>query len=458
MLDGRIAEPDDALLAAQQGLGDRHGRRRRLDPGVHVRHRVTALPRAQATSTSISAVTQRSGATVMRAAIGISQSCATACSDITRAPPLAAARTRADSSGWSLRRNEPTISIASSDSISSIGMAEPGHAGHRLVEREVRLAQAEVDVLRADAAHQRAGKVELLDGRRGRDQRADRFGAMLALRTSASACADVVERDLPVDLVPGALLLDHRREQAVRRVDAFVGEAVAVRQPALVDRLVLERQHPHHAVVLDLHHQVRAERVVRRHRAPAGQLPGARLVAERLAGQRADRAQVDHVARQLGVHRAAQEAHDLRMLAAPGHAEFHDAADLLAEAHAAGALDAARHLLGRHQRADVLVEDDPLLLDVARGRGAVADGEVLQLAFAALVADRAVERMVDQQELHHALLRLDRLLGLGVAPSCRRSPASRRPAAAWAPSRPRPGTSGSWPRSTASCDSRNAGT
>ena len=36
-------------------------------------------------------------------------------------------------------------------------------------------------------------------------------------------------------------------------------------------------------------------------------------------------------------------------------------------------------------------------------------------------------------------------------------PAWRRPAAAWAPSRPRPGTCGSWPRSTASCGSRNAG-
>ncbi len=51
-------------------------------------------------------------------------------------------------------------------------------------------------------------------------------------------------------------------------------------------------------------------------------------------------------------------------------------------------------------------------LGVARGRRAVADREVLQLALAALVADRAVERMVDQQELHHALLRLDRLLGV----------------------------------------------
>ena len=66
--------------------------------------------------------------------------------------------------------------------------------------------------------------------------------------------------------------------------------------------------------------------------------------------------------------------------------------------------------------------------------------------------------MVDEQELHHALLRLDRLVAACVQHlHAVGRPAWRRPAAAWAPSRPRPGTCGSWPRSTASCDSRSAG-
>ncbi len=48
---------------------------------------------------------------------------------------------------------------------------------------------------------------------------------------------------------------------------------------------------------------------------------------------------------------------------------------------------------------------------VTRARGpAITDREVLQLAFAALVADRAIERVVDQQELHHRFLRLLGLL------------------------------------------------
>jgi hypothetical protein len=77
-------------------------------------------------------------------------------------------------------------------------------------------------------------------------------------------------------------------------------------------------------------------------------------------------------------------------------------------------MDAAAHLFHRDQRADILVEHDALLFGVARARAAIAHRQVLQLAFAALVADRAVERVVDEQELHHALLRLHRLVALGA--------------------------------------------
>ena len=148
--------------------------------------------------------------------------------------------------------------------------------------------------------------------------------------------------------------------QALVGIEALVGEAVLVREPALVDRLVLQRQHAHHAIALHLHDQVAAERIVRRHRLAARQLPRARRVAERLRRQRADRADVDRVAGELGIDRLADERDDLRVLAAADHAELHDAGDLLAEADAARALDAARHLLGRDQRAQVLVEHDAL--------------------------------------------------------------------------------------------------
>jgi len=223
---------------------------------------------------------------------------------------------------------------------------------------------------------------------------------------------DELERRLPVDLLPFAALLDHRGGEAILAGEGFIREAVLVGQPALVDFFVLERQHALDDVVLGLDDEVRAERIVRTHRLAPRQLPGARSEAEGLGGQRAHRAEVDDVARQLRVDGLLDEGHDLGVLAAEGLAEFHLAGDLGGEADAARAVDAARHV-GRHQRAEVLVEDDALLFLVARGRRAIADREVLQLAFAALVADRAVERVVDQQELHHALLGLHGHFGMG---------------------------------------------
>jgi hypothetical protein len=87
-----------------------------------------------------------------------------------------------------------------------------------------------------------------------------------------------------------------------------------------------------------------------------------------------------------------------------------DAGDVLAEAHAARAVDAARHV-GGHKRADVLVLHHALALIETRGVAAEAHGEVLQLALATLVADRAIQRVVDEQEFHRRLLRAN---GLGA--------------------------------------------
>ena len=134
------------------------------------------------------------------------------------------------------------------------------------------------------------------------------------------------------------------------------------------------------------------------------------------------------------------------------------------EADAARAVDAARHD-GLDQRADIFVLDRALVLLIAAGVDAVGHRLVLQVAFAALVADRAVERMVDQQELHHAFARLPhhRRAGVDHLRACRRGSAAgpshpwRRTPAASACPRPRSGTCGNCRRSTAAHGSRSAG-
>src|SRR5579884_1951506 len=55
-----------------------------------------------------------------------------------------------------------------------------------------------------------------------------------------------------------------------------------------------------------------------------------------------------------------------------------------------------------------------LWLDEARAAESPAERDVLQRALASLVADRAVERMIDQQELDDRVLRVADTVGLGV--------------------------------------------
>jgi hypothetical protein len=56
------------------------------------------------------------------------------------------------------------------------------------------------------------------------------------------------------------------------------------------------------------------------------------------------------------------------------------------------------------QRPDVLVPHHPLALGEPRGVTAIAQRHILQLALAALIADRAIQRMIDQQEFHGPFL------------------------------------------------------
>src|SRR5204863_6713188 len=133
--------------------------------------------------------------------------------------------------------------------------------------------------------------------------------------------------------------------------------------------------------------------------------------AERLPGERADRADVDGVAGVVVVERLAGEGGDDRVPAAVEQSQFTRLAHFVAEADAARALDAALAVEhdARADRLALVVVD--FLLDEAALSGPVGDRVLLQAALAGLVADRAVERMVDQEELHDPFARRLHLVG-----------------------------------------------
>ena len=87
--------------------------------------------------------------------------------------------------------------------------------------------------------------------------------------------------------------------------------------------------------------------------------------------------------------------------------------DLLREAHAAVAEDAALAVDGHERRQLERLLEVALRLDEARAAGAPAEGDVLERALAALVADGAVERVVHEQELDDRVLRALHAVGGG---------------------------------------------
>ena len=119
-----------------------------------------------------------------------------------------------------------------------------------------------VDVFATEATHQRRGQIQLFQSAVRADQRANAAGAVLRLDL-VQPVGYVFQRGLPVNLCPLAALLEHGLGQALVAIQRFVRKAVAISDPAFVDRFVLERHHAHDLVVLDLDNQVGARGIVR---------------------------------------------------------------------------------------------------------------------------------------------------------------------------------------------------
>ena len=299
--------------------------------------------------------------------------------------------------GASQRGFAPTRRQASACSMPADGGVEEVAGPHPAGDLGPVLAA--VDMRRA----QRRG--QLLDQHHGLavDEVADDEGHLAAVHAFEPG-ADGGERLAPARGRQLAVGLDHRHVEPAP-AQAVIDEAGLVGDPLLVDLLRQARQDPHHLVAAGVDADVGPDRVHDVDRLGLLQLPGAGPVLVGLRVQRPHRAEVDDVALDLGGERSLDIVRDLHVLAAADGTQLLDPGHLLEEADAARAVDAARHV-GRDQRPQILVCHRPLVLAEARMVGAVEERQVLQVALAALVADRAVQRVVDEQELEHALARL----------------------------------------------------
>ena len=77
------------------------------------------------------------------------------------------------------------------------------------------------------------------------------------------------------------------------------------------------------------------------------------------------------------------------------------ACNLLSKPDASGTVDASVHM-GDNERADVFVLDCSFKLIISAFGKAVVQRVILQITFTSLIANRAVQWMVDEKELHNA--------------------------------------------------------
>src|ERR1700730_3738460 len=190
-------------------------------------------------------------------------------------------------------------------------------------------------------------------------------------------------------------LVEALHPQAINLMPGLVGN------PLLVHVFVDARQDAHHLTTPGIDPDGAADRVGDVDRLGLAKFPRTRRERIGLRGQRTNRAQIDHVALQLRYHRLLEIGRNLHVLAAADGAKLRHARNLRGEADAARALDATVHG-GFNQSPEIFVLDGALVLLETRGVDAIGHGLVLQVAFAALVADRTVKRVIDEQEFHHA--------------------------------------------------------
>jgi hypothetical protein len=263
--------------------------------------------------------------------------------ELHRAPAHALAQSQIED-----RRVVHRLAVQDQHGVGELEIGDRGlHRGRRerLLELErQRAAGARVEVGRAQALpHQALQEEALLVGGAVAGERAD-----VALRPG-EALRRLVERTLPAHRPQVAAVAHHRPGDALVDVHRLVGEAALVAQPAVVDLLVVAGQHAQDALVAHGEADVALRRAQRADRAGALDVPRARAEAVRARRQRAHRAELDDVAAERGDVRVAVEGRHVGVRPAFLEDQLVVLGDLLAEAHAAVAQDAALTVDG-HQR------------------------------------------------------------------------------------------------------------
>jgi hypothetical protein len=263
------------------------------------------------------------------------------------------------------------------------------------------LAGSEVDVVRAQHRSCELGVgVGVLQRQPTSGQDTDR----------APSCLEASYRDIN-RLRPGRwpehlAVSNQRTDEAVFAVTVAMREAILVGDPFLVDVRIVPGQAPHHLATSMIDPDCRAAGIMFGDRGRRDQIERSRPEAVRRAGQRTHRADLDGIAREVGLERFLLIDADLLQGAALDERDERITGDLLGKPGTActehAALPVQQDIGGDLDR----LGESALYIGEPALRIAVRQRLVLQRALTAFVTNGTVERMVDQQEFHVPALSL----------------------------------------------------
>ncbi len=227
------------------------------------------------------------------------------------------------------------------------------------------------------------------------------------------AARNFFERVFPTRRFEFAVAANERLADSFRIVREIEAEAAFAAEELAIDAGMVAIIGAEDFIVANAERGLASVRAVRARLGNVGHFPRARLVAVGSAGERADRADINAHAAFFAGQRAFFIRQDYGMHAAGADAESFHVHALIADAYAAEAENAARRVI-KNERRPLFFRVVELFFGEAAVVEAVAKRHVLQFAFAALVADGAIERMIREQKLEHVLARFVNLRGVGL--------------------------------------------
>ena len=257
---------------------------------------------------------------------------------------------------------------------------------------------------RADhLAGQSLEQEQLLVGGGARADHPDRCGAVLLSDLAKPPCR-LGDGFGNRDVARLVITAHHRAANPLRCVPAIKAVPAAIAQPHVIDQRIVARREAAHLEVTAVDVDVASVRAFGADARRPLQIPWTRDEAVLPVRERAHGADFGQVALELRLQLPVIERRHQRVHAALLENDLLLTGDLVVVANAAPAEDASFLVeLDVLRERNRLLEVDLLGDGKARDARAVPEGEVLKVALAAAVAHRAVERMIQEQELQHPL-------------------------------------------------------